>query len=113
MTTWTPRQRPDAELEKTHGYALFVLILPGLMILYFSLVPFFRRGKADGTVIRFIPQPGGPPTVTLPQARVFSREYVVRLKDSVSAEFFRRLLADRGFAIEDTSSTTRFSARRT
>ena len=133
----------DAELEKTHGYALFVLVLPGLLLLYFSLVPFFQRGnefqvhpdgsvsvrrgdsweplleyqyatvEADGTVIRFIPPPEGPPAVTLPQDRVFSREYGVRLKDSVSAEFFRQLLAGRGFAIEDTSSSTRFSARRT
>jgi len=111
----------DAELENTHAYALFILIVPGLLLLYFNLVPFFKRGSefqihpdgsvsvrrgdsseplmeyqyatvtADGTSIGFTPPPDGPPPVTLPQDRVFSREYGVRLKPKVSAEFFRRL----------------------
>jgi hypothetical protein len=35
----------DAELEKTHAYALFVLLIPGLLLLFFNLIPFFNRGK--------------------------------------------------------------------
>jgi hypothetical protein len=52
---------------------------------------------ADGTTIKFTPPPDGPPPVVLPQDRVFSREYEARLRAKVSAEFFRRLLAGRGF----------------
>jgi hypothetical protein len=49
----------------------------------------------------------------LPQHRVFSREYGVRLPDKVSAEFFRRLLAGRGFDVESASSSSNsFTARR-
>jgi hypothetical protein len=49
----------------------------------------------------------------LPQDRVFSREYGVRLPSKVSAEFFRRLLAGRGFDVESESSTSSsFTARR-
>ncbi len=132
----------DAELEKTHAYALFVLILPGLLLLYFNLVPFFKRGNefqvhpdgsvsvrrgssweplmeyqyatvtADGNTIDFTPPPDGPPAVTLPQDRVFSREYGVRLKSKVSAEFFRRLLAGRGFDVEGQAGNAGFTARR-
>ena len=49
----------------------------------------------------------------LPQDRVFSREYGVRLPAKVSAEFFRRLLAGRGFDVESASSSSNsFTARR-
>ncbi len=132
----------DAELEKTHAYALFLLILPGLVILWFNLIPFFKRGNefqihpdgsvsvrrgdsweplmeyqyttvtADGNTIDFTPPPDGPPAVVLPQDRVFSREYGVRLKSKVSAEFFRRLLAGRGFAVEGAADSNSFTARR-
>jgi hypothetical protein len=132
----------DAELEKTHAYALFLLIIPGLLLLYFNLVPFFKRGSefqvhpdgsvsvrqgdsweplleyqyasvtADGATIVFTPPPDGPRAVVLPQDRVFSREYGVRLKDKVNAEFFRRLLAGRGFVVEGTPDTSTFTARR-
>lgn len=132
----------DAELEKTHAYALFMLILPGLLLLYFNLVPFFKRGNefqvhpdgsisvrmggswqpllefqyatvtADGNTIDFSPPPDGPPAVRLPQDRVFSREYGVRLKSKVSAEFFRRLLAGRGFEIEGQAPSAAFTAHR-
>jgi len=133
----------DAELEKTHAYALFILLIPGLLLLFFNLAPFFKRGSefqvhpdgsvsvrrgdsweplmeyqystvtADGTTIDFTPPPDGPPAVVLPQDRVFSREYGVRLPAKVSAEFFRRLLAGRGFDVESaSSSSTSFSARR-
>jgi hypothetical protein len=133
----------DAELEKTHGYALFLLPIPGLLLLFFNLVPFFNRGKqfqvhpdgsvsvrqgdsweplmeyqyssvtADGTTIKFTPPPDGPPAVVLPQDRVFSREYEARLSAKVSAEFFRRLLAGRGFDVESASSSSdSFTARR-
>jgi hypothetical protein len=125
----------DAELEKTHAYALFVLLIPGLLVWY-SLIPFFRRGNefqvhpdgsvsvrrddsweplmeyqysvvtADGTTIEFTPPPDGPPKIVLPQDRVFSREFGVRLPAKVSAEFFRRLLAGRGFEVESASSSS-------
>lgn len=132
----------DGELEKTHAYALLLLILPGLLMLWFNLIPFIKRGSefqvhpdgsvsvrraggweplmeyqyatvtADGNMIEFIPPPDGPPAVALPQDRVFSREYGVRLKSKVGAEFFRRLLAGRGFEVDDTAGTKHFSARR-
>ena len=132
----------DAELEKTHAYALFLLLIPGLLLLFFNLVPFFKRGSefqvhpdgsvsvrrgdsweplmeyqystvmADGTTIDFTPPADGPPAITLPQDRVFSREYGVRLPAKVSAEFFRRLLAGRGFGVESTPSSSSFTAQR-
>jgi hypothetical protein len=45
----------DAELEKTHAYALFLLLIPGLLLLWFNLIPFFNRGSEfqvhpDGSV---------------------------------------------------------------
>ena len=61
---------------------------------------------ADGTTIDFTPPADGPPAVVLPQDRVFSREYGVRLPGKVSAEFFRRLLA----AAASTSSRRRRAA---
>jgi hypothetical protein len=67
---------------------------------------------ADGTTIDFTPPADGPPPVVLPQRRVFSREYGVRLPDKVSAEFFRRLLAGRGFDVESASNSYSFTARR-
>jgi hypothetical protein len=131
----------DTELEKTHAYALFLLLIPGLLLLWFNLSPFLRRGNefrvehdgsvsvrrgdgweplpeyqypvvtADGATIDFTPGPDGPPAVVLPQERVFSREHGVRLGSKVSAEFFRRLLASRGFNIEGPSGSS-FTARR-
>jgi hypothetical protein len=133
----------DAELEKTHAYALFLLLIPGLLLLAFNLAPFFKRGSefqvhpdgsvsvrrgdsweplmeyrystvaADGTTIEFTPPSDGPPPIQLPQGRVFSREYGARLPAKVSAEFFRRLLAGRGFDVESASSISdSFTARR-
>jgi hypothetical protein len=132
----------DAELEKTHAYALFLLLLPGLLLLFFNLVPFFKRGTefqvhpdgsvsvrrgdsweplmeyqystvtADGTTVDFTPPPDGPPATVLPQDRVFSREYGVRLPAKVSAEFFRRLLAGRGFDVDSAQSSSSFTAQR-
>lgn len=68
---------------------------------------------ANGTTIDFTPPADGPPAVALPQHRVFSREYGVRLPEKVSAEFFRRLLAERGFDVESASSSSNsFTARR-
>jgi hypothetical protein len=68
---------------------------------------------ADGTTIGFTPPPDGPPAIVLPQDRVSSREYGVRLPGKVSAEFFRRLLAGRGFDVESASSSRScFTARR-
>lgn len=130
----------DAELENTHGYALMFLLIPGFFLLWFNLIPLFSRGSefrvepdgsvsvlrgdswdplleyqyavvtADGTTISFTPPPDGPPAVRLPQYRVFSREFGGRLKSSIGAEFFRRLLAGRGFTVEGTDST--FTAQR-
>lgn len=132
----------DAELEKTHAYALFLLIIPGLLLLWFNLIPLAKRGSefqvhadgsvsvrrtdsweplmeyqyatvtADGDTFEFTPPPDGPPAIRLPADRVFSREYGVRLNSKVSAEFFRRLLAGRGFAIEGPATGSGFTARR-
>jgi hypothetical protein len=132
----------DAELEKTHAYALFLMILPGLLLLMFNLIPLVKRGSefqvhadgsvsvrrndsweplleyqyatvtADGNTVEFTPPPDGPRGIRLPQDRVFSREYGVRLKSEVSAEFFRRLLAGRGFVIEGPATGNHFTARR-
>ena len=120
----------DAHLEDTHAYALFVLVIPGLMLVGWNLVPFIKRGRefrvepdaaisvsgpqgwfslveyeysdvtADGTTIRFTRAGDGTPAIVLPQARVFSREHGARLRREVSAEFFRQRLAGRGFAVE-------------
>ena len=133
----------DAELEKTHAYALFLLLIPGLLLLWFNLTPFLKRGSefhvhpdgsvsvrrgeameplteyrysavtADGTTIDFAAPSDGPPPVRLPQHRVFSREYGARLPAHVSAEFFRGLLAGRGFDVESASANSdTFTARR-
>jgi hypothetical protein len=86
-----------------------VLLIPGLVLLWFNLIPFFNRGsefqvhpdgsvsvrrgdsseppleyqysavEADGTTIEFAPPADGPPPIVLPQARVFSRDYGARL----------------------------------
>jgi hypothetical protein len=118
------------------------LLIPGLLLLFFNLIPFFNRGKefqihpdgsvsvhrgdsweplmeyqystvtADGTTIEFTPPADGPPAVVLPQDRVFSRECGVRLPAKVSAEFCRRLLAGRGFEVEAPTSGSSFTARR-
>jgi hypothetical protein len=68
---------------------------------------------ADGTTIEFKP-PQGRNTLVLPQQRVFSREYGVRLPAKTSAEFFRRRLTGRGFEIDESSASTssHFTARR-
>jgi hypothetical protein len=132
----------DAELENTHAYALFLLLLPGFLLLWFNLIPVFNRGNefqvhpdgsisvrrgerweplmeyqyatvtADGTTIGFTPPSDGPPAIVLPQYRVFSREYGARPESKISAEFFRRLLAGRGFAIEEQPTGSSFTARR-
>jgi hypothetical protein len=120
----------DAHLEGTHTYALFVLVVPGLCLVGWNLVPFVKRGKqfwvgpngsisvrcahtwirlleyeystviADGTTIRLTPAREGIAAVVLPQARVFSQEAGARLRRNISAEFFIQRLARRGFSIE-------------
>jgi hypothetical protein len=134
----------DAELEKTHAYALFILLLPGLLLFWYNLIPFFKRGTefriepdgtvalragaawpalveyeysavtADGTTITFSSPQGGAAGLVLPQQRVFSREYGVRLPAKTNAEFFRRRLGGRGCELEDaaTSAGDHFTARR-
>jgi hypothetical protein len=110
------------------------------LLVWFNLIPSFKRGSefrveqdgsvtvrrgdnweplyqypvvtADGSTIDFIPGPDGPPAVVLPQNRVFSREYGVRLRSILSAECFRRLLADQGFTVESSASSSSFTARR-
>jgi hypothetical protein len=123
----------DAELEKTHAYALFLLLIPGLIMVWINLVPLLKRGTefrveadgsvmvrprdswdplleyqyasvtADGTAIAFTPPPAGPPAVVLPQARVFCRENGARLKSELSAQFFTGLLEGRGFEVTATT----------
>lgn len=120
----------DAHLERTHAYALFVLVVPGLLLLRWNLVPLVKRGHefrvepdaviwvrgprgwgqlleynyasvtADGTTIRFTPSGDATPAVILPQARVFCRETGTRLRSQVSAELFQQRLARHGFTIE-------------
>lgn len=118
----------DAELEKTHAYALFLLLIPGIPLVWINLVPFFRRGRewgverdgsvvvrtgaqwnplleyefatveADGSAITFTPATGS--RLVLPQQRVFSRQFEARLRPEVSADFFRARLARRGFQVD-------------
>jgi hypothetical protein len=136
----------DAELETTRAYALFLLLLPGIVLVWVNLIPFFRRGRewraepdgsvavrnrdgwapllecqypmaaADGTTVRFAPACGGPSALVLPQKRVFSREFGCRLRSTLSADYFRRRLADRGFSVEpppsDRVGGDSFDARR-
>jgi hypothetical protein len=132
----------DAELEKTHAYALFLLIIPGLLVLAVNMTPLRKRGNAfrvetdgsvqvrlrdswdplleyryatvvaDGGVIAFIPERAGPPAIELPQARVFCRENGARLKPELSAAFFAELLSVRGFRVERDDGSARFSAER-
>ena len=132
----------DAELEKTHAHALFILLLPGLFLLcWYNLIPFFKRGNefriepdgsvavqaggtwpalleyeyvcvdADGRTIEFSGPQGGN-RLTLPQQRVFSREYGVRLPSKISAEFFSSRLRLRGFDVDQASSSDHFTAKR-
>lgn len=121
----------DAELEKTHAYALFVLIIPGLLLLGFNLVPFFKRGKefrvepdgsisvrdkhgfspvldyeycavdADGTTIRYTATGARTPALVLPQARVFCRENGARLDREISGQLIGERLVRRGFRIDN------------
>lgn len=131
----------DAELEKTHAYALLLCLIPGLIMLWINLIPLFRRGTpfrvaadgsvlfrrrdtwdplleyqyatvtADGATVSFDGGTDGAPPVTLPQVRVFCDENGARLKPRVSAEFFGGRLATRGFAVEATTDSS-FTARR-
>jgi hypothetical protein len=121
----------DAELEKTHAYALFVLIVPGLLLVYLNLIPFLFRGRefrvepdasisvrdkngfsplldyeysavtADGTTIRYTPASHGTPAIVLPQARVFCRENGARLHPKVSGQLIGERLVRRGFTVAD------------
>lgn len=132
----------DAELEKTHAYALFLLIVPGLLMVAINLTPLTKRGTAfrveadgsvlvrprdswdplleyqysavtaDGRTVAFTPPAGGPQAIELPQARVFCRENGARLKASLSAAFFAELLATRGFDVEKSDGSSHFTARR-
>jgi hypothetical protein len=132
----------DAELEKTHAYALFLLLIPGLIMLWLNLIPVLHRGSefrveadgsvmvrrndsweplleyqypsvvADGRTIDFTAPADGPPAVVLPQARVFCRENGARLKSELSGEFFTEMLARRGFEVQAGTSTSGFTARR-
>lgn len=133
----------DAELEKTRAYALCILLLPGLLLLWYNLIPLFKRSSqfrvepdgsvlvpagatwpallkyeystvtADGTTVEFR-SPQGSSKLVLPQQRVFSREYGVRLPAKTNAEFFCRRVTARGFEIEESanSSGDHFTARR-
>jgi hypothetical protein len=132
----------DAELEKTHAYALFLLLIPGLIMVWLNLIPVLHRGSefrveadgavlvrrndsweplleyqyamvvADGRTIDFSAPADGPPDVVLPQARVFCRENGARLKSELSGEFFTELLGRRGFDVEAGTSNSGFTARR-
>jgi hypothetical protein len=120
----------DAELEKTHAYAIVVLVIPGLLLVWYTLIPLLKRGSefrveydgsitlrrgdnwpmlpeyeyssvtADGTTITFTPASDGGARIVLPQMRVYSREYGCRLRSELSAKFFRQRLTGRGFTID-------------
>lgn len=129
----------DAHLEGTHAYALFVLVVPGVWLVGWNLVPFLKPGDefrvepdasvwvrgprgwvqvleyeysavdADGTRIRFSSDRA---RIRLPQARVFCRDNGARLRPRVSAEFFQHWLTQRGFTIEMLDAKDgRFRAR--
>jgi len=131
----------DAELEDTRGYALAFLVVVGLPMLWINIAPLVRRGRgyrvaadgsveigagtswirleerdfasvvADGAVIRFeLATEGG--TITLGQARMFSREHAARLPAEVAAAFFRGRLAAREFSVEEGVAGS-FTAHRT
>lgn len=132
----------DAQLETTRAYALFLLIIPGLIMVAVNLSPLRNRGNAfrvqadgsvlvlrrgswdplgeyqyptvdaDGATISFTAPDGGPPAVDLPQARVFCVENGALLKAGLSAAFFAELLASRGFAVERSEGSSHFTARR-
>ena len=131
----------DAELEKTHANALFVLLLPGLLLLGYNLIPFVKRGnefrvEPDGSVVTRagamwsalleheysdhrrrnddrVHTAAGARAGSSAAAGV-SREYGVRLPGGTSAEFFRRRLTGRGFEIDESSASScdHFTARR-
>ena len=133
----------DAELEKTHAYALMFLLTVGVPLLWLNLIPFLKRGSefqvhpdgsvsvrtrtgaealleyqhptvtADGTIICFAAAPDGVPAIVLPQQRVFAREHGARLSRKLSAEFFRQRLAGRGFRVESQPGSDHFTAHRT
>lgn len=132
----------DAELENTHAYGLFLLIIPGLILVAANLAPLRKRGKrfrvesdgsvlvrhgdswdplleyqystvvGDGSRIAFTSPVDGPPAIELPQARVFCQQTGAKLKPALSAAFFTELLATRGFAVERTAGSSHFTARR-
>lgn len=132
----------DAELENTHAYALFLLIIPGLLMVAVNLSPLLKRGSAfrvendgsvlvrsraswdalleyqystvvaDGRTIAFTPTADGPAAVELPQARVFCTENGARLKPTLSAAFFTELLTNRGFDVDRADGSSHFTARR-
>lgn len=132
----------DAELENTHAYALFLLIVPGLVVVAINVTPLRKRGTAfrvendgsvlvrrredwealleyryssvvaDGRTIEFTPVADGPTAIELPQARVFCRENGARLTPTLNAAFFAGLLANRGFAVEKIDGGSHFTARR-
>lgn len=131
----------DAELERTHAYALFLLLIPCAIMLWLNLIPFLNRGSdfwveadgsamfrrgdgweqlleyqystvsADGTTIEFTSPQDDPPVVVLPQARVFCDEDGARLKAELIAEFFTTLLGRRGFEVNATGGSS-FTARK-
>jgi hypothetical protein len=132
----------DAELEKTHAYTLFLLLIPGLILVWLNLIPLLHRGSefrveadgsvmvrrgdrweplleyqyssvtADGRTIDFTPPTKGPPAVVFPQSRVFCREYGARLKSELTGQFFSELLARCGFDVDAGTSKSGFTARR-
>ncbi len=123
----------DAELERTRGYALAVLLIPGLLLLWYNLIPLLNRGHrffvddagevrikagdgwqalqpqkfaavvADGTTITF-DGAHDEPKVVLPQQRVYLVENSARLSGKLSAAFFTDYLRARGFSVDELSA---------
>jgi hypothetical protein len=98
-----------AELERTHAYALFLLLIPGLLLLWFNFVAFVNRGsefqvRPDGSVsvrsgdsweppLEHQFSADGPPTIALRQDRcsrvTTARDYAARSAPSSSGGCWR------------------------
>lgn len=84
----------DAELEKTHAYALFILLLPGLLPLWYNLIPFFKRGTEFGSSLT---------------VRSRSRQ---RGAWPASLEYEYVCVDADGFDVDEASSSDHFAAKR-
>jgi hypothetical protein len=90
------------DVFKTHAYALFLLLIPGLLLLFFNLVPFFKRGT------EFQVHPDGSVSVRTPDSweALMEYQYSAVTADGKAIDFTR------GFDVESAPSSNSFTARR-